>query len=190
MEIEIIKTRVTAKSHKLKEFNMNETTIEDIPDKHADEYYTTHMESFSEFYHRGWKCIKVLEFLNGKQWDDIALGYVHSLRPSSIRVTEGMITLDARIWRVTVYIDKENVIDYITQEVIVGLPDGVANGEALSEAYKYGIDSPQCQWHNDIDSGGGYLMSPEGYFVKKGGEWVKYPEPEVTSENLFEDEND
>jgi len=185
MDIEITKTKVEAKSHKLKE----PTKIEELPEaeKHYDEYYDTHMVEFTQFYHRGWKSIKVLDFLNGKQWDDIALGYVHALRPSSIRVTKGTIKLDARVWRVTVYINEDNVINYISQEVVVGLPDGVAHGDALNDALNYGIDSPQCEWHRNCD--GGYLYSLEGAFAKYKGDWIKYPEPEVSSENLFEDDN-
>lgn len=172
MDITIVKKKVVAKSRKLKE----PKKVESTEDKHSDKYYTTHLETFEPFNCRSWKSINVLAFLNGKPWDDLALGYVHALRPSSIRVTEGIIKLDARVWRVTVYIDKDNIIETIEQEVEVGLPENVANGEALGIALKYGIDSPQCQWYNEVD--GGFIMSAGGYFKQWKGEWIKFPEIE------------
>jgi len=50
--------------------------------------------------------IKVLQFLYGLPWNNLALNYVHSLRPSCIRVTEDCVTCDAYNWRVTVYINN------------------------------------------------------------------------------------
>jgi len=75
----------------------------------------------------GFTSIEVLPFLVGRPWDTIALAYVHALRPSTIRVSNGMLKANARPWRVTV-LTEGNVITEITQEVEVGLPDGVANG--------------------------------------------------------------
>lgn len=34
--------------------------------------------------------------LNGRKWDEIALAYVHSLRPTAIRVTQGAGTCKRR----------------------------------------------------------------------------------------------
>ncbi len=172
MDIEIKKTKVEPKSHTLIKPNNTEPTT----DKHAAEYYDTHMVSFEKFNCTGWKTIEVLGFLNGKPWDDLALGYVHALRPSSVRVTKGMIKLDACVWRVTVYISEDNIIRKIKQEVEVGLPENVAHGEAMGMALKYGIDSPQCQWYNGEN--GGYVMMPHGYFKRTKDGWVKFPEPE------------
>lgn len=81
----------------------------------------------------GFTVLRVLPNLTGRPWDDIALAYVHSLRPSSLRVirsTEGT-QLDARDWRVTVYLSADSTIKSIDQEVRVGLPDGVSHGAAL-----------------------------------------------------------
>jgi hypothetical protein len=117
--------------------------------KTAKDYYSTHMVKYDEPTCTGSLSIKVLEFLKGKPWNDVALGFVHSLRPTSIRVTDGTIKLDARPWRVTVTVDEKDIIQEITQEVVVGLPDKVAHGSALRDALKYGTDSPECQWHND-----------------------------------------
>lgn len=84
----------------------------------------------------GYTSIEVLPFLKGKPWDRIALGFVHALRPSKIRVTQGEVTCDARMWRVTVTVDDSNVIKEITQEVEVALPNGIANGGTLERIAK------------------------------------------------------
>lgn len=70
----------------------------------------------------GYTVIPVLEFLNGKPWDNMALNYVHGLRPSALRVTTGEITCDSHIYRVTVYVGEDKrTIKRIEQEVRVGL---------------------------------------------------------------------
>lgn len=46
----------------------------------------------------GWLSVDVLPFLIGKKWDEVALAYVRSLRPSYIRVTKGEQTCDGRTW--------------------------------------------------------------------------------------------
>lgn len=84
----------------------------------------------------GYESIEVLHFLKGRQWDEMALGFVHSLRPSYIRVTEDCIKCDARLWRVTVYVSNDGVIRKITQEVELGLPDGVSDGDNMMRALR------------------------------------------------------
>ncbi len=115
--------------------------------KTAKDYYTSLGEEFMPFSHRGYTSVEVLPFLTGRPWDDLALAYVHALRPSTIRVTTGGCKANAQTWRVTVFIDtlKSNLIRSIEQEVQVGLPDGVRNGHALDLALKYGVDSPQVK---------------------------------------------
>ena len=62
--------------------------------------------------------ISVLQNLFGKPWNNLALCAVTALRPSYIRVSTGLVTTDARPWRVTVYLDKDNrTIRNIEQEV-------------------------------------------------------------------------
>jgi len=82
---------------------------------------------------RAYTTIRVLEFLNGRPWDDIALAYVHALRPSMIRVTCGETTLNVILWRVTVFTDQNNIIKYIEQEVEVALPERIEHGQHLRE---------------------------------------------------------
>ncbi len=103
----------------------------------------------------GWKSIPVLEFLKGRRLDEVVMGYVHALRPSSVRITEGLMTCDASVWRVTVFVKKIKhtfFVDSISQEVEVLLPEGVAHGDALNLALRYGINSPEVKWHEDADS--------------------------------------
>ena len=85
-----------------------------------------------------WGDIRVLEFLKGRPWDDLALGFVHALRPSKIRVLEhnDCQQCDARIWRVTVYLNEAGLIDYIEQEVELGATDKHRNGHEMEGAIR------------------------------------------------------
>ncbi len=110
---------------------------------------------------RGWTVIEVLSFLWGRKLDEVVMAYVHALRPSYVRITNGGMTLDARTWRVTIVVDDKNFVKRITQEVSVTLPTGVAHGEALGQALQHGVSSPQVRWHQDVD---GYMHIFGGYF--------------------------
>ena len=90
----------------------------------ADQYRSSHGVELKRVNDIGFTCIPVLAFLNGKPWDNMALNYVHALRPNYIRVVEhhGGITADAYSWRVTVWLQPDNrTIGRIEQEVEVGL---------------------------------------------------------------------
>jgi len=69
----------------------------------------------------GYTSIFVLPQLWGRPWDRDAMNVVHALRPSSVVVTRGEMNSDARCWRVAVYIDSDDRIRWIEQEVEVGL---------------------------------------------------------------------
>jgi len=102
-------------------------------DKRTDEaniYYSKHRVEYKEPSRQSGNCFPVLEFLKGRQWDNFALGIVHSLRPSCIRVTYGEVTCDSCHWRVTVYVDDDSKIKRIEQEVVVGLY-GCRNGSDI-----------------------------------------------------------
>lgn len=131
------------------------------------DYHTTHMVLYkpeTEIF--GHLSVEVLPCLKGKKWDEVALAYVHTLRPTSIRVTTGEVKADARDWRVTVIVDEQDIIQEVTQEVEVWLPEKVAHGAALDAALEYGIDSEQCQFYNDDEI--------EGYVHGFGGTFSKY----------------
>lgn len=126
---------------------------------------------------RGWTCIKVLPFLTGKKWDEVALAYVHSLRPSSLRIVVGAEACDAETWRVTVHLNDDKTIRDIEQEVEVWLPDGVAHGHALGHALRWGKESKQCKWH--LDATGTMYDGVHGGYYKftEDGRTVPFPYP-------------
>ena len=81
----------------------------------------------------GFNVIPVLTFLEGLPWDDYTLGWVHSLRPSCIRVSNGCVTCDCWTWRVTVYVNEDNTIRKIEQEVQVAGGTGYELNQLLPE---------------------------------------------------------
>ncbi len=105
---------------------------------HADDYRGKPINSrqgrdFVPFDRLGFTVIQPVPFLHGKKWNEIALGYIHALRPSWVRVVNGGTQMDAQDWRVTVDLEDDNeTIRQITQEVQVGLPDGITHGHALN----------------------------------------------------------
>jgi hypothetical protein len=105
------------------------------------DYHSKHAVTYVEPENTGFTSIEVLHFLKGRKWDEIALGYVHAVRPSSIRVTTGVQTLDAYSWRVTVFVDENDTIERITQEVEVGLYGNVEDGHHLDMALQHATDS-------------------------------------------------
>jgi len=101
--------------------------------KEADRYLGNHGTKYKEPPSWGWITLPQLPFLKGKPWDQCALNYVHSLRPSSIRVVKPRqgVTADSSVWRVTVYLeDDERTIKSTSQEVSVG-GVGCHGGEGL-----------------------------------------------------------
>jgi hypothetical protein len=100
----------------------------------ADHYRSGHAVDYVKPERFGSCVISVLPFLWGRPWDQLALNYVHALRPSAIRVTDGAVTCDARRWRVTVYLAPDGrTIQKLQQEVDVGLV-GVECGWGLDHA--------------------------------------------------------
>ena len=85
------------------------------------DYRLSHAVLYEEPARVGFTVIDVLPFLVGRKWDEHALAFVHTIRPSAIRVTDGAEKSDAYCWRVTVSVDKDAIIQSIVQEVVVGL---------------------------------------------------------------------
>lgn len=69
----------------------------------------------------GYTVIPVLEFLNGREWCDNAKSFVSALRPSRVRICRDGCHLDAIGWRVTVWLNPDDTINRITQEVHLNL---------------------------------------------------------------------
>lgn len=82
---------------------------------------------------RGFCSIDVLSFLIGRKWDQLALNFVHALRPSWVRVICGEEQTDAQPWRVTVHVDRGGVIERIEQEVEVGCVDANNGADLLAQ---------------------------------------------------------
>lgn len=148
------------------DISINQAHITGEETMRPEKYFSTHMVDYEEPEQQGSLCLDVLPFLVGHKWDVVALGYVHSLRPSCVRVTKGAIKTDSREWRVTVYVDKKNVITNIEQEVAVGLPAQCANGEALQYALQFGLESEQVKWAA-LD--GGTMYDCAGMMGEPGG---------------------
>lgn len=92
---------------------------------------------FEPWSRRGFLSIEPLAFLHGKPWNDIALAYVHALRPTRVRVVQDSAQMNSERWRVTVWLEKDGVtINSISQEVEVGLPDNIRNGSELRQELK------------------------------------------------------
>ena len=83
-------------------------------------------------------CVDVLPGLVGKPWDEYALAWCESLRPSAIRVTSDYVTLDSYLWRVTVMVDDNNIIKRVSQEVRVASTLRAWHGSQMSRYYETG----------------------------------------------------
>lgn len=99
----------------------------------------------------GWQTVPVFGWLWGEPYNEVARGFIHSLRPSSVRLARSSITCDSQIWRVTVWLDENDLIKRIEQEVEVELPLGIENGHELEQAFLnqgsragHGRDSNPC----------------------------------------------
>jgi hypothetical protein len=87
----------------------------------ADEFIGSHGKMIDEPSRTVWSVVPQLQFLWGQPWNNLALNYVMGLRPSSIRVTTGVVTADAATWRVTVFLEKDmRTIKSIEQECSLG----------------------------------------------------------------------
>lgn len=174
---------------------LGEADLPPPPASTPDDYRTHHVVDYSPPHSRGLTSIKVLSFLNGKKWDEFALAYVHALRPSGIRVTTGRCTMDSRVWRVTVLLENDNVtIREITQEVEVGLPEGIKHAYHLQTALSCGVGSKEELWFRDDPKNPttmyGSMFGAE-YKTLKDGTMVYFPgdEPEVPGNLQFSDDN-
>ena len=85
-------------------------------------------------YPRSYSNIEVLPFLNGRKIDKVVMGYLHALRPSIIEVVpfKTGTHMDCHQWRVRIFLNENEKIEYIEQEVEVGCYDGIDNGHQLS----------------------------------------------------------
>lgn len=66
-----------------------------------------------------YRTIKILEFLNGSELSDDTINWIHSARPSKIRILPflSQYTTNSVHWRVSVHLTIDNKIAFIEQEV-------------------------------------------------------------------------
>lgn len=68
--------------------------------------------------------INVLGFLKGLPLDNLAMSYLHALRPSRVEVIRGEEKCVGWPWLVRVYLDENDRIDHIKQQVDVAFASG------------------------------------------------------------------
>lgn len=126
----------------------------------ADEYRVYHHKSFVANDERSGFKLPVLEFLWGQPWNNLALNYVSSLRPSCMRVANEGATADSHAWRVTIWLEDDNkTIKRIDQEVEVDCR-GARNGHDLSLQLRHQKEHgnmDEYKYYND----GICIMNPE-----------------------------
>lgn len=75
----------------------------------------------------GFTVLPVLPQFNGKRLDNSVIAYIQTLQPTSVRITHGELTCDARTGRVTVHTELRADGEYIRrieQEVSIGFSCG------------------------------------------------------------------
>ncbi len=76
----------------------------------AEKYYSEHRVKYEE-QGGGFTVLRVLQFLEGLPFDNLAIAYIHALQPTCIRATFGCVTCDAVTGRVTVFLDRSEGFD-------------------------------------------------------------------------------
>lgn len=87
----------------------------------------------------GVASIEVLEFLKGMPFDNLIVAWLYSLHPSMIRVSYGEVCCDSYTDRVTVWLNADDTVEKITQEVVVGYGCGY-DIEQITQARKRGTE--------------------------------------------------
>ena len=72
----------------------------------------------------GSTTINVLGFLKGLPLDNLAMSYLHALRPSRVEVIRGEEKCVTQPWQVRVYLDENDRITNIKQQVDVAFASG------------------------------------------------------------------
>lgn len=93
----------------------------------VEQYRSNHRKEWKPDDAVGYTTMPVLPQFKGKKLDNSLVAYLHTLRPSSVRISEGCVTTDSSPWRVTVLtkkVDGVEIIESITQEVCIGFSSG------------------------------------------------------------------
>jgi hypothetical protein len=107
----------------------------------VEKYRSHHRKTWEEDGSQGYTTMPVLPQFIGKKLDNSLVAYLHTLRPSSVRISEGTVTCDSSPWRVTVFtkkVDGVEIITSISQEVCIGFGSGYAVGVAYKHIHEGG----------------------------------------------------
>lgn len=92
----------------------------------------------------GFTSLPVLPWLWGRELNNLTMAYVHSLRPSSVRIAHSEVTTDSRCWRVTILVAPDAagrcIVQEIAQEVEIGY--GCGGDVAAIERHQRQPDQP------------------------------------------------
>lgn len=93
----------------------------------VEQYRSHHRKEWKPDDAVGYTTMPVLPQFIGKKLDNSLIAYLHTLRPSSVRISKDCVTCDSSPWRVTVLtkdVDGVEIIESISQEVCVGFSSG------------------------------------------------------------------
>lgn len=93
----------------------------------VEQYRTNHRREWQPDASTGYTSMPVLPQFIGKKLDNSLVAYLHTLRPSSVRISADCVTCDSSPWRVTVFtkqVDGVEIIASISQEVCIGFSSG------------------------------------------------------------------
>lgn len=130
----------------------------------------------------GGTAIPILEMLWGLPWGEIPLCFIRAVNPSYIRVTNGETKTDARPQRVTVYVDENDVIERIEQEVTIAGGTGYEMGVKLEEARAQSLvtKTKKTMSYNPHSPDGKWIVALSKGFLQAGARQVPLvPDPEV-----------
>ncbi len=97
-----------------------------------DSYHTASGARYRQPDRRGMVTMPVLTFLRGEALTELVWDWLEGVRPSMVCVRgfADDVAVDSAPWRVTIYLDQDDRILDIVQEIEVGLV-GVRNGREL-----------------------------------------------------------
>lgn len=126
-----------------------------------------------------WSSFEIAQQLKGRPVDEIVFYILSGFNPSYIRIIphDGSYHLDARTGRITIYLDEEEKISCIKQEMSFDVGREIGSGSGLMAALKYGMDDPRTKWQNmECES---IMCGCFGtYKILEDGTKVPYPEVE------------
>jgi hypothetical protein len=118
-----------------------------LPVSYSDEPITSETilirEQEPKEYSSVWLSLPVLEYLYGQKWDAVALAVASSLNPDRIRVTTGEVTCDSHVNRMTVLVDSDDIIRYISMECKVRVPTELSDVHCGHDLYKLLVKYPK-----------------------------------------------